>query len=170
MSEDQDGHESFEDAVRSIVREVSGTIERIAHVDLDDVADAIGVDIVRAREMADSAVGWLRARAEGLGEDGTFRGSASDGAPAEDEPPANAGPHPLDLPTAAQGMALAAADSGRRTVEPGSDTLTADSERRGVRDRPGLTDELRARDWITADGAITLAGRHALTRWLDAAA
>jgi hypothetical protein len=29
--------------------------------------------------------------------------------------------------------------------------------------------ELRVRDWITADGEITLAGRWALSRWLDVA-
>jgi hypothetical protein len=67
-------------------------------------------------------------------------------------------------------MALAAVDSGRRTVEPGSDTLATDGEGPGASDTPGLIDELRARDWITADGEITLAGRHALSRWLDATA
>jgi hypothetical protein len=170
MFEDDGSHESFEDTVRSIVREVSGSIERIAQVDLDEIAEAIGADLVRARELADNAVGWLRAQAEGLGEDGTFWGGGSRGAPVEDEPLASAGPHPLDLPTAAQGMALAAVDSGRRTVEPGSDTLATDGEGSGASDTPGLIDELRARDWITADGEITLAGRHALSRWLDAAA
>ena len=170
MSEDDGSHESFEDTVRSIVREVSGSIERIAHVDLDEIADAIGVELVRARELADSAVGWLRAQAEGLGENGTFRGSGSRGAPVEDEPLVGAGPHPLDLPTAAQGMALAAVDSGRRTVEPGSDALTTDGKGSEASDTPGLIDELRARDWITADGEITLAGRHALSRWLGGAA
>jgi hypothetical protein len=28
--------------------------------------------------------------------------------------------------------------------------------------------ELRVRDWITAEGKLTLAGRRALSRWLDA--
>jgi hypothetical protein len=28
---------------------------------------------------------------------------------------------------------------------------------------------MRVRDWMTADGEITVAGRHALRRWLDAA-
>jgi len=170
MFEDDGSHESFEDTVRSIVRELSGSIGRIAAVDLDEVSEAIGMDLARARELADSAVGWLRAQAEGLGEDGAFWGGASRSAPVEDEPLAGAGPHPLDLPTAAQGMALAAVDSGRRTVEPGSDALATDGERPGAADTPGLIDELRARDWITADGEITLAGRHALGRWLDAAA
>jgi hypothetical protein len=170
MSGDDGSHESFEDAVRSIVREVSGSIERLAQADLDEIAEAIGVDLVRARELADSAVGWLRAQAEGLGEDGTVHGGGSRDARVGDEPPARPGPHPLDLPTPAQGMALAALDSGRRTVEPGSDALTSDGDGPGAGDTPGLIDELRARDWITADGEITLAGRHALRRWLAAAA
>jgi hypothetical protein len=36
-------------------------------------------------------------------------------------------------------------------------------------DARGLVDELRARDWVAADGEVTLVGRHALSRWLDAA-
>ena len=44
------------------------------------------------------------------------------------------------------------------------------ARRPSPREAPGLVDELRARDWITADGEITPAGRHALSRWLDAGA
>ena len=169
MFEDDASHESFEETVRSIVREVSRSIERVAQADLDEVADAIGVDLVRVREFADSAVGWLRAHAEGLGEDGTFWGGGPRGAAVDEDPPASVGPHPLDLPTAEQGVALAAVDSGRWTVKPGSGALMADGEGTGSSDVPGLVDELRARDWITADGEITLAGRNALSRWLEAA-
>ena len=32
-----------------------------------------------------------------------------------------------------------------------------------------LVRELRVRDWLSAEGEITLAGRNALMRWLDAA-
>jgi len=32
----------------------------------------------------------------------------------------------------------------------------------------GLVGELRARDWINADGEVTLVGRNALSRWLEA--
>jgi hypothetical protein len=46
--------------------------------------------------------------------------------------------------------------------------LAADGGVSGFGEPLGLVDELRARDWIAADGAITLAGRHALSRWLDA--
>jgi hypothetical protein len=170
MFDDDAGHESFEETVRSIVREVSRSIERVTQVRVDEVADAIGVDVVRVREFADGAVRWLRAYGEGLADDGIFRGSGPRAAAVDEDPAPGAGPHPLDLPTAEQGRALAAVDSGRRMVEPGSDALSADGEAAGSRDAPGLVDELRARDWITADGEITLAGRHALKRWLDAAA
>jgi len=170
MFEGGAGNESFEETVRSIVREVSRSIERVTQVDLDEVAEAIGVDLVRAREFADSAVGWLRTHAERLGEDGTFWGGGARGAAVDENPPASVGPHPLDLPTAEQGVALAAVDSGRWTVKPGSGALVADGGGPGPSEAPGLVDELRARDWITADGEITLAGRHALSRWLDAAA
>ena len=180
MFEDDASDESFEETVRSIVREVSRSIERVAQADLDAVAEVIGVDLVRVREFADSAVGWLRAHAEGLGEDEAFWGGGPRGAAVDEDPlpgagphpldRPTAGPHPLDLPTAEQGMALAAVDSGRWTVEAGSDALAADGGGAGSSDAPGLVDELRARDWIAADGQITLAGRHALSRWLDAAA
>jgi hypothetical protein len=65
-------------------------------------------------------------------------------------------------------LALAALDSGRWTVEPGSNALAAHGEGRGPTDALGLVRELHARDWIAADGEVTLVGRHALSRWLDA--
>jgi hypothetical protein len=78
-----------------------------------------------------------------------------------------AGPHPLDLPTPEQGIALSGLDSGRLTVRPGSSVLAAagadpDLSVGGAADLPN---ELRARDWITADGTVTLVGRQALLRW-----
>ena len=79
MSEDDANHESFEETVRSIVREVTRSIERVAHADFDEVAEAVGVDLDRVREFAESAVEWLRAHAEGLGEDGAFWGGAPRG-------------------------------------------------------------------------------------------
>jgi hypothetical protein len=81
----------------------------------------------------------------------------------------SAGPHPLDLPTGEQGLALAALDSGRWTVEPGSNALATNGQGPGPSDAMGLVGELRARDWIAANGEVTLAGRNALTRWLDSA-
>jgi hypothetical protein len=170
MFEDDPSHDSFEEAVRSLVGEVSRSLGRVAQADLDEVGDAIGVDLVRAKALAESAVGWLRAYAEGPGEDGPFWGGGRRDAAVRENPPPSGGPHPLDLPTDEQGMALAAVDSGRWTVEPGSDEVAADGERAGSSDGSGLVDELRARDWITARGEITQAGRHALSRWLDASA
>jgi hypothetical protein len=79
------------------------------------------------------------------------------------------GPHPLDLPTDDQGAALAALDSGRWTVEPGSHVLVAHDGGPAPDDAQGLVEELRARDWIAATGEVTMSGRHALRRWLDAA-
>jgi hypothetical protein len=166
MGADDSSHERFEETVRSLAREVSRSIEHVGQVGLDEVAGAIGVDPVRARELVDSAVGWLRAQAEGLGDDRTFWGA---GAAGDEDALRSAGPDPLDLPTEQQGMALAALDSGRWTVEPGSRALVAHGDRPGPSDARGLVDELRARDWVAADGEVTLVGRHALSRWLDAA-
>jgi hypothetical protein len=168
MTPDDEGPESFEEKVRSIAREVSRSIERVAQVDLEEIADAIGVDPTRATEWVETAMGWLRSQAEGFGDDVTVWGSGPEGAevPVSDRL-RSAGPHPLDLPTAEQGLALAALDSGRWTVEPGSHTLQVHGHGPGPRDAVGLVGELRARDWIAADGEVTLVGRHALTRWLE---
>jgi hypothetical protein len=171
MSPDDGSHESFEEMVRAIAREVSRSAERMAQVDVDEIADAIGVDAGRARQWVESAGSWLRSQAESLGDDLAFPfpGTAPADAPADADPLRSAEPHPLDLPTEEQGLALAALDSGRWTVEPGSNALAAHGEGRGPTDALGLVRELHARDWIAADGEVTLVGRHALSRWLDAA-
>ena len=183
MFGDDANNENFEEMLRTIAREVSKSVERAAEaaqVDLDEIAGAIGVDPARAREWVDGAVEWLRDRAEGLGDDlplwGARARSESEPAPeSRDEAPSSegsrrTGPHPLDLPTADQGMALAALDSGRWTVEPGSHALIDHGEGPGPSDALGLVGELRARDWIAADGELTASGRRALSRWLEAAA
>ncbi|MDQ6777143.1 MAG: hypothetical protein M3071_13215 [Actinomycetota bacterium] len=159
--------ESFEDKLRSIAREVSRSIERVAQVDLEEIAQAMGVDPNRATEWVDTAMGWLRTHAEGFGDDITVWGSGPDAEAAPGERLRSAGPHPLDLPTAQQGLALAALDSGRWTVEPGSHTFRVHSEGPGPSEAVGLVGELRARDWVAADGEVTLVGHHALTRWLE---
>ena len=84
----------------------------------------------------------------------------------ERDAPRGTGPHPLDLPTAAQGLALSALDSGRWTLEPGSHVLVTHGEGPGPEDAVGLVGELRARDWIDAQGEVTLVGHDALKRWL----
>src|SRR5438094_620320 len=65
--------------------------------------------------------------------------------------------------------ALAALDSRRWTVEPGSDSLTAKGDGPGPSDALGIVRELRVRDWIGPDGELTQVGHHALSRWLSAA-
>jgi hypothetical protein len=160
---------SFEEMVRDIAREVSESVERtVSQVDVDGIANTIGVDPDRAREWLDTAAGMIRAQAERLGDEVTSR--ASTGPTPREDPLRNAQPHPLDLPSDEQGLALAALDSGRWTVEPGSRALASHGEGPGPSDALGLVRELHARDWITADGEVTLVGRHALSRWLDAQA
>jgi hypothetical protein len=170
MSDDNAGNESFEERLRSIAREVSRSVERITSIDIDEIAESIGVDPVRAKDWADTAGRWLNAHAEGFG--GEVFASEHEHEPAtpaaSEDPMRSGGPHPLDPPTAEQGRALAALDSGRWTVEPGSNVLLGHGEGPTPNTVLGLVGELRARDWITADGEVTLVGRHALSRWLDA--
>ena len=175
MCEDEMNNESFEEKVRSIAREVSRNAERMAHLDMDEIADAVGLDPDRAREWVDSAGRWLRTQAENLqaenlGDEVSFRASAPEPIAADEDTLRGAAPHPLDLPTEEQGLALAALDSGRWTVEPGSHALASHGEGPAPSDALGLVRELHARDWITADGEVTLVGRHALSRWLDTTA
>ena len=156
--------------------------ERISELDLDQLAETYGVDPDRARDVAGAAGQWISDHLAGgeplFGQSQSAdpaadpRGAplnpsdyvvpAGEAAPRTDDP----GPSPLDLPTASQGLALSALDSTRWTVRPGSSQLLGT----GVgpapsADSPDLVSELRARDWITADGTLTLVGRHALRRW-----
>ena len=66
-------------------------------------------------------------------------------------------------------LVLSALESGRWTVEPGSNVLTSSGEGLEPADVMGLVGELRARDWIGADGEVTVVGRDALARWLESA-
>jgi hypothetical protein len=170
MFGDDANDESFDETVRSIVREVGRSIERLVeNIDSQEVADTIGVDPAAAREWIESASNWLHAHTETLGNEVAFwAGTAGRRVPAED-PLRSAGPHPLDLPTEEQGLALAALHSGRWTVEPGTDALAAKREGPEPSDALGIVRELSVRDWIAADGEITLVGRHALKRWLEVA-
>lgn len=160
---------SFEDTLRAIAQEVNRGIERLSEVDLDEVARSSGLDPDKAKEWFDSAGAWLRVRVEQVDPSAfTAPSEPAERAPAED-PLSDAGPHPLDVPTAEQGVALAALDSGRWAIEPGTSALAVHGDGPGPRDALGLVRELRVRDWIDGDGRLTLAGRHALSRWLDAA-
>jgi hypothetical protein len=180
MCADEFDREGLGDTFRSIAREVSESIERLAgQADVDEFAGYVGVDPARAREWVESTASWLGAQLEHLGDEMAARAErpseppsqpqARQTHPVDEDPLRGAAPHPLDLPTDEQGLALAALESGRWTVEPGSHRLVGDPDSGPHGDALGLVRELRARDWITADGRLTLVGRRALGRWLEAA-
>jgi hypothetical protein len=170
-------HENFEDRLRAFADQLNRSVQRFSEFDLDELADRYGVDSQQARAFADMAGQWLSDRMSGgdplfsQPEPGTRPSRPSRPAPApsrpEGAPARSGGPHPLDAPTEAQGLALAALDSGRWTVRPGSNALAGS----GIGPEPtgaDLVGELRARDWIAVDGGLTLAGRNALARWARA--
>jgi hypothetical protein len=166
---DESNGESFEEMFRSIARELGRSVERaVDNVELDDFADALGVDPAVARDWLGSTGSWLRSHAERLGDELALRATGAGGAVAGEDPLQGAAPDPLDLPTEEQGRALAALDSGRWVVEPGTDMLAARGDGPGPADALGIVRELRVRDWIAADGEMTLVGSHALGRWLAA--
>ena len=152
----------FEAWLRALAREI----------DVDELARSAGIDPDQARAWAESAGDWVRARAEEAADAAsayTGAGPMSRRETPTEDPLGAARPHPLDVPTDEQGLALAALDSGRWTIEPGTSALAATGDGPGPRDALGLVRELRVRDWIDGNGDVTLAGRHALARWLDAA-
>lgn len=173
MSDDDDRPKSFDETLRAIADELTRSIQKVSLSDLDDIARATGVDAERAKRFIDGAGEWLRAQADSLGGMG-FPGSPFGGdqrreeAPSWSDPLHGAGPDPLDIPSDEQGRALAALDSGRWTVEPGTSALSSHGEGPAPSDALGLVRELRVRDWIDSDGEVTMVGRHALGRWLDA--
>lgn len=175
-------HESFEDRIRAVAAEISRSVQRMSEVDLDEIAERYGVDADRARTFADAAGQWLNERmSSGEPLFGSARPADDDSAAVSrvvpdfdaqmppspgPQPAASApGPHPLDLPSGRQGVALSALDSGRWTVRPGSNQLAGTDVGTAPSAASDLVSELRARDWITADGTLTLVGRHALARW-----
>jgi hypothetical protein len=164
---DEDKPKSFEETLRAFADEVQRGIERVQQGDLEDLARTYGIDAERAKRFVENAGEWFRTQG------GIFNVefTAEETRPAEktwtDDPLRAAGPDPLDTPTDDQGRALAALDSGRWSVEPGTSALTSHGEGPGPSDALGLVRELRVRDWIDADGEVTLVGHAALQRWLD---
>lgn len=175
-------HDSFEDRLRAIADEVSRSVQRISDLDIDELSQRYGVDADRARAFADFAGRWLNERLSASDSSfGQVRHGDDDSAVGpldadldldlggtlgggETQPGSVVGPHPLDLPTDQHGLALSALDSGRWTVRPGSNQLAGTGT--GAEPAPSdVVGELRARDWITAAGTLTLVGRHALARW-----
>jgi hypothetical protein len=180
MFGDDMGGESFEERLRALAAEVRGYIERsIDNVDVDEFADSLGVNPAIAREWVETAGGWLSAYADTVGDHIARQAAGTGPSPggtgsgktvARVDPLGGVGPNPLDLPSDEQGVALAVLDSGRWIIEPGADTLAARGEGPGPSDALGIVRELRVRDWIAGDGKLTMTGRRALSRWLDAAA
>ncbi|HWV88089.1 MAG TPA: hypothetical protein VNZ62_21760 [Capillimicrobium sp.] len=169
MSDDQNRN-SLEEVLRAVAQEVGRSIERISEIDLDELARNAGVDPDQAREWFDGASQWLRIQVERVEETTTtFEEDAEPATVVADDPLDRAAPHPLDLPTAEQGVALAALDSGRWSLEPGTGTFAVRGEGPAPQDALGLARELRVRDWVDADGVLTAAGHHALERWLRSA-
>jgi hypothetical protein len=175
-------HDSFEDRLRAMADQISQSVRRMSEVDLEEFAERYGIDAERARAFADAAGQWLSdgmSSGEPLfgqnrhGDPDSAVGAGFDAQVAQGarpgQPPNKPGPHPLDLPIGRQGLALSALDSGRWTVRPGSNQLVGTGEGPPPSDAADLVSELRARDWITADGALTLVGRHALGRWCRSA-
>ncbi len=184
MSDGDPGHESFEDKLRAIARELGESVERAAEqIDLDEVAEQIGLTGERVRELAELAgqwlneqfqfpagAGWPRAQSTGTGRSTGAAADAADAAPdagrARRRPP---GPHPLDMPTDEQGLALSALDSGRWKVQPGTNEIVSQGDGPPPLEHEGLVGELRARDWIAGSGEVTIVGREALRRWMETA-
>jgi hypothetical protein len=170
MSDDEHG---FEDAFRKLAEGVSDSFERAQRGEYDGLARMIGVDPDVARRWAADAHDWLqeqRTRFETSSDAPRSAPVSDDDDPVTSEPePAvtSFGPDPRDLPTEEQGQALAAISSGRWTIEPGTSMLVSHGDGPGPNNALGLVRELRVRDWIDADGAVTVAGRRALERWLS---
>src|SRR3954451_15468338 len=159
MSDEQPTN-PFEDALRAMARDLQRSIDQVSSTDWEALARANGLDPDRAREWIDQAGTWLRGHVD----------PAAPRTPARTgDPLAHAGPHPLDVPTEEQGLALAALESGRWTIEPGTSALTGHGDGPGPTDARGVFGELRVRGGLDADGEVTLAGHHALGRWLERA-
>ena len=171
---DEDKPKSFEETLRALADEVTRGIERVQRGEIEDLAREFGVDSDRAKRFMDDAGSWLRAQTDAFNSPSESRPAPSRESRPAETPwttfPAGAGPDPLDVPTEDQGRALAALDSGRWTVEPGTSALSSSGEGPGPSDALGLVRELRVRDWIDSDGEVTLTGHAALQRWLDTAA
>jgi hypothetical protein len=167
VSEEEPGSESFEERLRALARELGESVERVTEqLDFDEIADRINTGGERVRELAEFAGQWLNEQLQDPEARAAARRAQAD-PDAGEERLGPAGPHPLDVPTEAQARALAALDSGRWRVEPGTNALISDGDGPGPGESVDLVGELRARDWIAASGEVTLLGRDALKRWTD---
>ena len=161
--------DSFEERLRAIAEEIGQSLERaVEQLDLDEIADRMGISGERVREFADLAGQWLSDQIGSPGPDWSPRRAPEDHVSGEGSVRAS-GPHPLDVPNDQQGLALSALDSGRWKVDPGTDELIPVGDGPSPSQPVGLVSELRARDWIAPNGEVTMVGRDALKRWLNRA-
>jgi hypothetical protein len=150
--------ESFEDQLRRFAREFAESVERAAErFDLDGLADQIAAGGEQLRQFAEFTGHWMS--------DVLEPDAAGDAGDETSGRRRVGGPHPLDDPTEEQGLALSALVSARWRVKPGTNELESVGDGPDPGDSLGLAGELRARDWIAADGSVTELGRAALRRW-----
>ncbi len=165
MSDGTPDPDSFEAKLRQLAKELSESAESAAErLDFDRIADSVDAAAERLREMAEFAAQWLSGQAQPPGGEGADADADVAGRRRR------VGPHPLDVPTEEQALALGALESGRWKVEPGTNELLSEGDGPSPDERVDLVSELRARDWIAAGGEVTQLGRDALRRWSDAAA
>lgn len=165
MSSDDDNAGGFEAGLRRLAEQLGLSIERLRELDVD-VARALNVDTDRANEILNRFGGWLNDEADTIAEEAAAWFDELGERLKGSEPARGSAPHPLDRPTDQQGLALSALASGRWTLEPGSHVLIAHGDGPVPADAVGLVGELRVRDWIDADGEVTLVGHNALRRWM----
>lgn len=161
--------DSLEAKLRAVVEELSGSLERaVDQFDLSEIAERLGISGERGNEFADLAKQWLSQQFAGSEPRWSSAASRGHGGAGDSRSPRD-GPHPLDVPTSEQGLALSALDSGRWKVDPGTEELISVGGGPPPAQPIGLVGELRARDWIASSGEVTLVGRDALIRWLGRA-
>ena len=164
MSGGDPGRDAFEQ-LRAIAREVGKSVDRLSgELDFDQIANRIAIGGERLKELAEFAGQRLTDQFQ----DPDARSSAPAGEPRAGTGQRRllrVGPHPLDTPTEEQGLVLSALESGRWSVQPGTNELISAGDGPSPSERDGVVSELRARDWIAASGAVTIGGRAALERW-----
>jgi hypothetical protein len=161
--------DSLEAKLRAMLEELSGSLERaVEQFDLNELAERMGISPERGNELADLAKQWLSQQFPGS-EAGWTSNPPQEHDGDDDSASPRDGPHPLDMPTSEQGLALSALDSGRWKVDPGTEELIPVGGGPPPSQPIGLVGELRARDWIASSGEVTFVGRDALARWLGRA-
>src|SRR4051794_40372225 len=155
-SDDEQGRNSFEDVARALAGEVTRAVERLSEIDVEEIARRANAKAERARRWIDELGRMLRQhptpaamRRSALAHHGSLRPGRRTGRHSLLCPlmiRCRTRLHPRDLPTADQGLALAALDSGRWRLEPGTSAVAVHGGGPGASDALGLVRELRVRD------------------------